>query len=93
MSAFWKENFFLVNKEEKPVIVSAKSIYSLSTNKENIHEESCAKFKSLEIIFILLYNNFGFSVCELFWIFFKNEIKHSMTYLLKAIKRYLNRRN
>ena len=43
--------------------------------------KSNTKFKSLEIIFILLYNNFGFFVWQLFWIFFKNEIKHSMTHL------------
>ena len=46
--------------------------------------KSNTKFKSLEIIFILLYNNFEFFVWQLFWIFFKNEITHlsiSMTHL------------
>ena len=60
---FWKKKFS-VNKEEKTVIASVQSIYSL---RSKIQEHSWRIIQnSNQIIFVLLLNNFGFSVYQLF---------------------------
>ena len=62
---------FSVNKEEKPVIVSVQSVYSLCLFP---FVKNSTKFKSRGIIIALLYINLGFSGCCLNILQVKDEI-------------------